>query len=105
MPRFLAALSMVLLLSACSSGPEPADPPAPPDPGPVTVAQNGYDIERSRWVGIGSYDACGLSWAIDLVQELTGLPALNLLDRRCYPVLTDMLNRALEQTPLRKSAG
>ena len=69
MPRFLAALSTVLLLSACSSGPEPAEPPAPPDPGPVPSVQNGHEIEHSRWVGIGSYDACGLSWAIDLVQE------------------------------------
>lgn len=69
MPRFLAALSTVLLLSACSSRPEPADPPAPPDPGPLLDVQNGREIERSRWVGIGSYDACGLSWAIDLVQD------------------------------------
>lgn len=69
MPRFLAALSTVLLLSACSSGPEPAEPLAPPDPGPVPSVQNGHEIEHSRWVGIGSYDACGLSWAIDLVQD------------------------------------
>ena len=30
---------------------------------------NDLEIERSRWVGIGSTDACGLSWAFDLVQD------------------------------------
>ena len=24
---------------------------------------------RSRWVGIGSYDTCGLSWGLDLHQD------------------------------------
>lgn len=33
--------------------------------------------------------------AVELVRELTGLPALNLLDRRNYPLLVDMLKQAL----------
>ena len=70
MPRILAALpTTILLLSACSSAPEPAGQLVPADPVPAPGVQNGYEIERSRWVGIGSYDACGLSWAIDLVQD------------------------------------
>ena len=66
MPRHLAALLTALLLAACSTAPEPA---GPPDPEPVAGAPNGHEVERSRWVGIGSYDACGLSWAFDLVQD------------------------------------
>ena len=33
--------------------------------------------------------------AVSLVRKLTGLPALNLLDRSNYPELTGMLKRAL----------
>ena len=36
---------------------------------PVSVQPNEVEVERSRWVGIGSYDACGLSWGLDLHQE------------------------------------
>lgn len=77
MPRILAALSILLILSACSNGPEPADPPAASNPGPAADlanghaagSLNGHEVDRSRWVGIGSYDTCGLSWAIDLTQD------------------------------------
>lgn len=69
MSRVLAALLTVLVLSACSDGPEPTVPPDLPEPGPAAAGLNGHEFERSRWVGIGSYDACGLSWAIDLVQD------------------------------------
>lgn len=34
--------------------------------------------------------------AMSLVRELTGLPALNLLDRATYPTLTGMLKQALD---------
>ena len=72
MPGQLAALLTVLLLSACSGAREPA---GLPDLEPILEPPNDQvieeieEIERSRWVGIGSYDACGLSWAIDLVQD------------------------------------
>ena len=36
---------------------------------PASGQPNDLEIERSRWVGIGSTDACGLSWAFDLVQD------------------------------------
>jgi hypothetical protein len=36
---------------------------------PASGQPNDLEIERSRWVGIGSIDACGLSWAFDLVQD------------------------------------
>ncbi len=65
----LAALLTVLLLWACSG---PREPAGLPDLEPVLEHPNDLEIEeieRSRWVGIGSYDACGLSWAIDLVQD------------------------------------
>ena len=41
--------------------------------------------------------------AIELVKKLTGLPALNLLDRHSYPALTDMLEAALEGAPGRET--
>jgi hypothetical protein len=34
--------------------------------------------------------------ALALVKELTGLPALSLLDRRSYPELTELLKAALK---------
>ena len=40
--------------------------------------------------------AANTNAGIQLVKELTGLPALNLLDRKCYPVISDMLKRAIE---------
>ena len=36
---------------------------------PISVQPDDVRVERSRWVGIGSYDACGLSWGLDLHQE------------------------------------
>ncbi len=66
MPRQLAALLTVLLLSACSIAQEPA---GLSDIEPASGHPNDREIERSRWVGIGSTDACGLSWAFDLVQD------------------------------------
>jgi hypothetical protein len=39
--------------------------------------------------------------AIRLVRQLTGLPALNLLDRSCYPQLVEMLTRSLERAASR----
>lgn len=40
--------------------------------------------------------AANTNAAIKLVEKLTGLPALNLLDRKSYPELTEMLKRALK---------
>jgi hypothetical protein len=62
----LTALLTVLLLSACSIAQEPA---GLSDLEPASGHPNDREIERSRWVGIGSTDACGLSWAFDLVQD------------------------------------
>ena len=56
----------MLILWACSTAPEPA---GRSDPEPVSGHSDDAKVERSRWVGIGSYDACGLSWALDLHQE------------------------------------
>lgn len=61
-----AALVAVLLLSACATKPEPAGPSALE---PVSGRPDDLAVERSRWVGIGSYDTCGLSWAFDLWQD------------------------------------
>jgi len=64
--RLLIAFMTMLLLWACGTAPEPA---GRPDPEPVSGHSDDAKVERSRWVGIGSYDACGLSWALDLRQE------------------------------------
>lgn len=56
----------VLLVTACSSAREPA---GLSDLQPVSGQPTDVKVERSRWVGIGSYDACGLSWALDLIQD------------------------------------
>jgi hypothetical protein len=61
-----AALLAVLFLSACTTVREPM---GLSDLEPVSGSPNDVAVERSRWVGIGSYDACGLSWALDLLQE------------------------------------
>ena len=53
----------MLLLWACAT-----EPAGLPDPEPVSGHSDDVKVERSRWVGIGSYDACGLSWALDLDQ-------------------------------------
>ena len=69
MSRLFAVLMAAWLLPACAHAPEPVGYPAPE----AEVAELGTSdealIERSRWVGIGSYDSCGLSWAIDLLQD------------------------------------
>ena len=66
MSRLLAALLTVVLLPACTIAREPA---GLSDLEPVAGRPNDLEPERSRWVGIGSYDACGLSWAFDLMQD------------------------------------
>ena len=66
MVRLLIAFMTMLLLWACGTAPEPA---GRSDPEPVSGHSDDAKVERSRWVGIGSYDACGLSWALDLHQE------------------------------------
>lgn len=64
--RFPAVFLPALFLWACSMDREPA---GLSDLEPVAGHPNDVEVERSRWVGIGSYDACGLSWALDLHQE------------------------------------
>ena len=64
--RLPTALVPLLVLWACSMDGEPA---GLSDLEPITGHPNDVEVERSRWVGIGSYDACGLSWALDLHQE------------------------------------
>ena len=63
--KFPAALGVLIVVSACGGAPEPAGHSSPE---PVSGHRNDEAAIRSRWVGIGSYDACGLSWAFDLVQ-------------------------------------
>ena len=66
MARYSAALLVLALLAACSSDPEPT---GRSDLAPVADRPDDLDARRSRWVGIGSYDTCGLAWAFDLVQH------------------------------------
>ena len=66
--RGAAALALLAFLAGCEapSGGAAAVVAAPAlDQGPAAGAQ----AARSRWVGIGRADACGLSWAFDLVQD------------------------------------
>jgi hypothetical protein len=55
-----------VLLSACATAPEPAGLSALE---PVSGRPDDLAVTRSRWVGIGRTDACGLSWAFDLLQD------------------------------------
>ncbi len=66
MIKHRAALLAVLYLSACTTAREPM---GLADLEPVAGRPSDVKVERSRWVGIGSYDACGLSWAFDLLQD------------------------------------
>jgi hypothetical protein len=61
-----AALVVFLLLSACATAPEPAGLATLE---PVSGRPDDLALTRSRWVGIGRTDACGLSWAFDLLQD------------------------------------
>lgn len=65
-PKHRAALLALLLFSACTMAREPMGLSGLE---PVSGHPNDVRVERSRWVGIGSYDACGLSWAFDLLQD------------------------------------
>lgn len=65
-PGYPAVLLVLLVLSACARSPEPA---GLSNLEPVAGHPNDLEVVRSRWVGIGSYDACGLSWALDLLQQ------------------------------------
>jgi len=66
LPKRPSALVLALMLSACAEAPEPAGLAALE---PVAGRPDDVPVSRSRWVGIGSTDACGLSWAFDLLQE------------------------------------
>ncbi len=66
MVRLPMAFMAMLFLWACSTVPEPV---GMSDLEPISSHPDDVKVERSRWVGIGSYDACGLSWALDLHQE------------------------------------
>ena len=66
MPRSPAVLLLAACLFACTTVREPA---GLSEIEPVSGHPSDLELDRSRWVGIGSYDACGLSWALDLFQE------------------------------------
>jgi hypothetical protein len=48
---------------ACSAGSGSSDSQS------IAASSDEVHVERSRWVGIGSNDSCGLSWGFDLHQE------------------------------------
>ena len=56
------AVLLLLVLSSCTAR-------DPTDPKSVGFQPDEVQVERGRWVGIGSYDSCGLSWGLDLHQE------------------------------------
>jgi len=68
--KTVAGLSAIFvplaLLWGCGTG---AEPVVLSETEPVAGHPEDLPVERSRWVGIGSYDACGLSWALDLHQD------------------------------------
>lgn len=66
------------------------------DPYAVLGVQTAFK-DRLR-ADLVSGPAANTSAAVDLVEKLCGLPALNLLDRDSYPALTKMLHDALEPT-------
>lgn len=65
-PRHSAVLVLLFVLSACAT---PRAPAGMSELEPVSGHPSDLQVARSRWVGIGSYDACGLSWAFDLLQD------------------------------------
>jgi hypothetical protein len=69
------------------------------DPYAVLGVQTAF--EDRLQADLVSGPAANTSAAVELVKKLSGLPALNLLDRNSYPALLDMLKKALDlQIPL-----
>jgi len=64
------------------------------DPYAVLGVQTAYGDHLKANLVTGP--AANTTAAVELVRQLTGLPALNLLDRRTYPELTTLLTRALD---------
>jgi len=71
------------------------------DPYAVLGVQNAYG--SGLRADLVSGPAANTVAAICLVEELSGLPALNVLDRRCYAQLVDMLTRALQPQAARSA--
>jgi hypothetical protein len=70
MHKTILGLTAALVLGACAgSGEAPTRSAGQPSSGTAQAESSVLDISRSRWVGIGRKDACGLSWAMDLLQE------------------------------------
>ncbi len=70
MHKTVLGLTAALVLGACTeSGESLTRSAGQPSSGTVQAETLVLDISRSRWVGIGREDACGLSWAMDLLQE------------------------------------
>ena len=63
------------------------------DPYAVLGVQNAYGSGLRADIVAGP--AANTAAAIRLVEQLSGMRALNLLDRRCYPELLDLLTGAL----------
>ena len=57
----------------------------------VTELQIAFDLQADLVTGPVTNTSAG----IELVEKLTGVPALNLLDRASLPSLRDLLNNAL----------
>ena len=70
MHKTVLGLTVALVLGACAeTGESPTHNAGQPSSGTVQAENSVLDISRSRWVGIGREDACGLFWAMDLLQE------------------------------------
>jgi hypothetical protein len=67
------------------------------DPYAVLGVQTAYGDQLKA--DLVSGPAANTNAAVKLVRELSGLPALNLLDRSCYPKLTKLLTGALARKP------
>lgn len=87
MPRALQALIVLITLGACT-GPDQQGAHGAAHLTPETSSPRAAmeDFHRSRWVGTGRQNSCGLSWAIDLLQEENRITGRLLLEDIQYDI-------------------